>query len=110
MVRVYLEMTLQMEDTSSSAMPMIRMASITSSQSFLSSVSSTWGCNYWCDERECFDISHVSRVEVIVVIKLSDPTVFSQAAARPRTHLIEDVEIPLSRVLADHSGLLQQEV
>ena len=38
LVRVYLEMTLQMEDTSSSAMPMIRMASMVRPNSSASSV------------------------------------------------------------------------
>ena len=54
--------------------------------------------------------SHVIGVEVIVVIIVSDPTVLSQVLICPTTQLVEDVEISLPRVLADHSGFLQQEI
>ena len=55
-------------------------------------------------------ISHVSGVEVIVVVVVSYPTAVFQTLIRPAAHLIKDVEISLSWVLADHSGLLQQKI
>ena len=55
-------------------------------------------------------MSHVIGVEVIVVIIVSDPTVLFQVLVCPATHLVEDVEISLPRVLHDHTGFFQQEI
>ena len=54
--------------------------------------------------------SHVIGVEVIVVIIVSDPTVVSQVLVRAAAQLVEDVEISLPRVLADHPRFFQQEI
>ena len=62
------------------------------------------------EEAKYLMISHVSGVEVIVVIIVSDPTVLSQVPVRPWTHLVEDVEVPLPGILTHHARLLQQEV
>ena len=54
--------------------------------------------------------SYICGVEVSIIINVSDATVVLDLLVGRQAHLVEDVEVPLPSILADHTGLLQQEI
>ena len=56
------------------------------------------------------ETTHISAVEIVVVISISYATTILQALVSSSAHLVENVEVSFSWVLHNNPGLLQQEV
>ena len=104
------EVALIISNWSSLDIPMAFMASRTSAQSCLSSVPSTWGWKIYYIKL-CFLLStYICCVKISVIVNVSNSAIITNVLVGSKTHLVEDVEVSFSRVLADNTWLFKKEV